>query len=52
MGHSIGIFSQTNNIAKLQDTIETAAGQGFKSFWMPQIFGIEVLTTSLWSAAR
>jgi len=51
MGHSIGIFSQTNDVAKLQTIIETAAGQGFKSFWMPQIFGVEVLT-ALSVAAR
>lgn len=51
MGHSIGIFSQTNDIAALHDQIETAAGQGFGSFYMPQIFGVEALT-ALAVAAR
>jgi len=51
MGHNIGIFSQTNNIDTLHERIATAAGQGFRSFWMPQIFGVEVLT-ALSVAAR
>jgi len=44
MGHKVGIFTQTNDIAALQERIATAAGQGFGEFWMPQIFGPEVLT--------
>ena len=44
MGHNIGIFTQTNRVDSLHERISTAAGQGFGSFWMPQIFGVEVLT--------
>lgn len=44
MGHNIGIFTQTNDVDTLHERIATAAGQGFGSFWMPQIFGAEVLT--------
>lgn len=44
MANSIGIFSQSNDLDTLHERIATAAEQGFGTFWMPQIFGVEALT--------
>lgn len=41
----IGIFSQPATVDKGVEHARTFADMGFESFWMPQIFGIDALTT-------
>ncbi len=40
----IGIFGFSPTIDKLRNELQTVADQGFSSFWMPQIFGLDALT--------
>lgn len=40
----VGIFGFEAKVDKLVEEISTAAGQGFSSFWVPQIFGFDALT--------
>ena len=41
----IGIFRYEPTVDRAVDQIRIAAEQGFGSFWMPQIFGLDALTT-------
>ncbi len=41
----VGIFRYAPTVDRAVDQIRTAAEQGFGSFWMPQIFGLDALTT-------
>ncbi len=41
----IGIFRYEPTVDRAVDHIRLAADQGFGSFWMPQIFGLDALTT-------
>ena len=41
----IGIFRYAPTVEKVVDEIRTASSQGFATFWMPQIFGLDALTT-------
>lgn len=41
----IGIFRYEPTVDRIVGAIRAAAGQGFGSFWMPQIFGLDALTT-------
>lgn len=41
----IGIFSQPATVDKGVEHAQRFADAGFRSFWMPQIFGIDALTT-------
>ena len=40
----IGIFGFSPTIDQLRGELQRAADQGFSSFWMPQIFGLDALT--------
>lgn len=40
----IGIFGFESTVDKLVEEVAVAAGQGFGSFWVPQIFGFDALT--------
>lgn len=40
----VGIFGFEAKVDKVVEEIATAAGQGFASFWVPQIFGFDALT--------
>jgi 5,10-methylenetetrahydromethanopterin reductase len=40
----IAIFGSANTVDQLRDDIADAAGHGFASYWMPQIFSIDALT--------
>jgi len=40
----VGIFGFESTVDALVEEVATAAGQGFSSFWVPQIFGFEALT--------
>ncbi|MEM7095404.1 MAG: TIGR03564 family F420-dependent LLM class oxidoreductase [Actinomycetota bacterium] len=40
----IGIFGFQSKVEDLIEEVATAAGQGFASFWVPQIFGFDALT--------
>ena len=40
----IGIFGFESKVDAVVEEIATAAGQGFSSFWVPQIFGFDALT--------
>ena len=40
----IGIFSGDNNVERLLATARRAEADGFDSFWMPQIFGVDALS--------
>lgn len=44
-GLDIGIFSEINRVDEMHKRISAAAEQGFGSFWTPQIFGGEALTS-------
>lgn len=41
----IGIFRYEPTVDRAVDQIRIAAEQGFGAFWMPQIFGLDALTT-------
>lgn len=47
----IAVFGFAPTIEALTDELKTAHGQGFASYWMPQIFGLDALT-ALAVAAR
>lgn len=40
----VGIFGFEAKVSGLVEEVATAAGQGFSSFWVPQIFGFDALT--------
>jgi len=40
----VGIFGFQSKVDAVVEEIATAAGQGFSSFWVPQIFGFDALT--------
>ena len=40
----LGLFSFVDSISSLTELASTAAGQGFDSLWIPQTFGVDVLT--------
>jgi F420-dependent oxidoreductase-like protein len=40
----IGIFTTRPTVTELTDAARQAADQGFASFWVPQIFGLDALT--------
>lgn len=40
----IGIFGFQPSVGKLTESVAEAAGQGFSSYWVPQIFGFDALT--------
>lgn len=40
----IGIFAGDGTLDELLETARTAESQGFDSFWLPQIFGIDALS--------
>jgi F420-dependent oxidoreductase-like protein len=40
----VGIFGFESKVSDLVEEVATAAGQGFSSFWVPQIFGFDALT--------
>ncbi len=41
---NIGIYRYAPTVDELVDEVRSAADQGFTSFWMPQIFGLDTLT--------
>jgi 5,10-methylenetetrahydromethanopterin reductase len=41
----VGMFFGGATVAATVDAARAAAAQGFSSFWMPQIFGVDALTT-------
>lgn len=41
----IGLFTFVDSLDKAITTVRTARDQGFGSVWMPQIFGLDALTT-------
>ena len=40
----VGIFGFESKVDKIVEEVAIAAGQGFASFWVPQIFGVDALT--------
>src|SRR6478752_4543704 len=40
----IGIFASDANLSTLVDKARTAEADGFDSFWVPQIFGVDALS--------
>lgn len=40
----VGIFGFEPTVDKVVEEVAVAAGQGFSSFWVPQIFGFDALT--------
>lgn len=47
----IGIFGFQPSVNQLKAELESVASQGFSSFWMPQIFGLDALTALAYAAA-
>ena len=41
---NLGIYSYVPTVDELVGEVRSAADQGFASFWMPQIFGLDTLT--------
>ena len=41
---NIGIYRYAPTVDDLVGEVRSAAEQGFTSFWMPQIFGLDALT--------
>lgn len=42
---NIGIYRYVPTVNDIVGEVRSAADQGFASFWMPQIFGLDTLTT-------
>lgn len=42
---NIGIYRYVPTVDGIVDEVRSAADQGFTSYWMPQIFGLDTLTT-------
>ena len=40
----IGVFGFDQTLEAFEDSVRTAAEQGFPSYWVPQIFGLDALT--------
>ena len=40
----VGIFGFESKVDKIVEEVAIAAGQGFASFWVPQIFGVDAIT--------